>query len=88
MSKTRFSKSELSNLHYILSTNKMLPCEKIRVATDVYNSGVDIIYSVMKFVKGKEQLNIGMVTRTYPRTQKLEEQLIKYFGGEHEQLNS
>ena len=71
MSKTSFSKSELCSLHHILLKNKLLPCEKICVITDVFNSGYKNIYTIMKFVNGKKQLAIGLVTRTYPRTQKI-----------------
>ena len=82
MSKTSFSNSELSHLHYFLLKKKMLPVEKISVCTDVFNSGYKTVYNVIRFAKGKKQIDIGFVTRTYPRNQKLEEQLIEYFGGE------
>lgn len=81
MSKTSFSKSELINLYHILLKKKMLPCDKICVWFDPFNSG-KINYTIMKFAKGKKQLDICLLTKTHPRTHKLEEQLIKYFGVE------
>lgn len=49
-----------------------------------YNKHIkhEIIYTKVFFVKGKKQLDICLVTKTRPRTQKLKEQLIEYFGGE------
>lgn len=82
MSKTSFSKSELINIYHCLLKNEMLPCEKISVSTDVFNSSFKNVITIIKFAKGKNQLDMALVTITYPKNQKLEEQLIKYFGGE------
>ena len=84
MSKTTFSKSELCNLYSILIKEQMLPCEKIEVGIDLFNSRGYIVYTKIFFVKGKKQLDIGLVTQTHPRPQKLKEQLIKYFGVEND----
>ena len=82
MSKTAFSKGQLVQLHRILISEKLLPCEKIVIYTDTFNSGNGNVFSVIKFVKGKQQLDIGFITRTHPKNIKLQEQLYKYFGGE------
>lgn len=82
MSKTSFSKGQLSLLHRILVSEKLIPCDKIEINTDIFNSGFRNVYSVIKFVKGKKQLDVGFVTTTYPKNYKLQEQLYRYFGGE------
>lgn len=82
MSKTSFSKGQLSLLHRILLSEKLIPCDKIEIYTDNFNSGFRNVYSVIRFVKGKKQLDIGFVTRTDPKNNKLKEQLYRYFGGE------
>ena len=82
MSKTAFSKGQLFLFHKILTLEKMIPCDKIEIFTDPINSGIGNVYSVIKFVKGKKQLNIGFITRTDPKNHKLKEQLYQYFGGE------
>lgn len=82
MSKTVFSKGQLVQLHIILASERLIPCDKIGIYTDVINSGYRNIYTIIKFVKGKKQLDIGLVTRTYPKNNKLKEQLYRYFGGE------
>ena len=74
MSKTAFSKFQLIILRDILLKHKMLPSEKIAIYTDPLNSDIGHIYSIIRFVKGKKQIDIGFVTKTYPRTQKLEDQ--------------
>lgn len=79
MSKTKFSKSQLIRLYRILTSEKLIPCDKIAVYTDVFNSGIGNIYNVIKFVKGKKQLEIGFVTVTYPKNDRLKEQLYQYF---------
>lgn len=84
MSKTAFSKGQLILLHGILTREKIIPCDKIVIYTDPYNSSVSSVYNVIKFVKGKKQLDIGFITRTNPKNDKLEEQLYRYFGGENE----
>lgn len=84
MSKTAFSKGQLVLLHGILTREKIIPCDKIEIFTDPFNSGIGNVYSVIKFVKGKKQLDIGFITRTNPKNNKLKEQLYKYFGGENE----
>lgn len=81
MSKISFSKAELSKLHEILSSEKLIPCDKIEIYTDVYNSGVTNVYSKISFVKGKKQVDVGFVTLTYPNNSKLQAQLHDYFGG-------
>lgn len=60
----------------------MIPCDKIGIFTDPFNSGIGNVYNVIRFVKGKKQLNIGFITKTDPKNNKLKEQLYKYFGGE------
>lgn len=80
MSKTAFSKGELIRLHRLLASEKLLPCDKIAIYTDPFNSGFRNVYNVIKFVKGKKQLNIGLITTTYPKNEKLKEQLYQYFG--------
>lgn len=80
MSKTAFSKGELIRLHRLLESEKLLPCDKIEICTDTFNSGFRNVYNVIKFVKGKKQLNIGLITTTYPKNEKLKEQLYQYFG--------
>lgn len=80
MPKTRFSKSQLNQLHRILTSEKIIPCDKITIYTDVFNSGVGAFYNVIKFVKGKKQLDIGFITISQPKNFKLEEQLYQYFG--------
>lgn len=82
MAKTVFSKGQLVQLHRLLSSEQLLPCDKITLYTDPFNSGIRNVYSVIKFVKDKKQLNIGLVTKTYPKNEKLKEQLYQYFGGE------
>ena len=81
MPKTAFTKGQLVQIHSILREAKLLPCEKISVFTDIYNSGI-YKYSIIHFVKGRKQLKIGFVTRTYPKNEKLSEQLYEYFGKE------
>lgn len=83
MSKTCFSKGQLVLLHRILTSEKLIPCDTIKIYTDSFNSGYRHIYSVIKFVKGKKQLDVGFVTITYPKNHKLQEQLYQYFGGNH-----
>ena len=82
MSKTKFSKGQLILLQRILLSEKIFPCDKIEIFTDPINSGIWNVYSVIKFVKGKKQCDVGFVTRTYPKNEKLKEQLYHYFGGE------
>jgi len=82
MNKTSFTKGQLCQLHRILLSEKLIPCDVIGIYTDTFNSGVENVYSVIKFVKGKKQLDVGFVTKTYPNNHKLQEQLYKYFGGE------
>lgn len=79
MPKTKFSKSELIKLHSILRISKMLPCDEIKVWTDPHNYSAKIVYTIIKFVKGKKQLDIGLVTKTCPKNHSLEEQLNEYF---------
>ena len=83
MSKTRFSKSQLVSLHRILASEKLIPCDKIGIYTDTFNSGIGNVYSVIKFVKGNKQLDVGFITRTYPKNFKLQEQLYQYFGADN-----
>lgn len=73
-------------MYHILLKNKMLPCEEICVWIDPFNSCSEIVYTIIFFVKGKKQLDIGLVTKTKPRPQKLKEQLIEYFGVENDKL--
>ena len=80
MSKTRFSKGQLSGLYRILASEKLIPCDKIGIYTDTFNSRIGNVYSVIQFVKGKKQLDVGFITRTYPKNFKLREQLYQYFG--------
>ena len=82
MIKTTFSKGELVEIHRILTSERLVPCDKIVVCTDNFNSGFRNVYTIVKFVKGKKQLDIGLITRTFPKNNKLEEQLYHYFGGE------
>lgn len=84
MSKTCFSKGQLVLLHKILTREKLIPCDKIAVFTDPFNSSIENVYNVCKFVKGKKQIDIGFITRTYPKNHKLKEQLYHYFGGEND----
>lgn len=78
MCKTSFSKGQLVLLHRILTR------DKIGIFTDPFNSGIGSVYSVIRFVKGKKQLDIGFVTRTDPKNNKLKEQLYRYFGVEYD----
>lgn len=87
MSKTRFSKDQLSILHRILASVKLIPCDKIEIYTDNFNSGFRNVYSVIKFAKGKKQLDVSFVTKTQPKNYKLLEQLYQYFGGKNESNN-
>jgi len=80
MPKTTFSKSQFLDIHRILMREKMLPCDKIGCYYDVFNSG-KVLYSIIRFVKGEKQLDIGFVTKTVPKVDKLEKQLYEYFGG-------
>lgn len=80
MTKTAFSKRELIQLHRILINEKLIPCDKIEIFTDPFNSAIGNVYSVIKFVKDKKQLDISFVTRTYPKNNKLKDQLYQYFG--------
>lgn len=82
MSKTAFSKGQLVQFHRILKYNKMIPCDKIAIYTDAFNSGVGNVYNIINFVKGEKQLDIGFITKTLPKNNKLREQLYQYFGGE------
>ena len=81
MSKTAFSKGQLIQLHRILASEKLIPCDKIELYTDPFNSGIGNVYTKIKFVKDKKQIDIGLVTKTNPKNEKLKEQLYKYFGG-------
>ena len=83
MPKTAFTKGQLVQIHIILLKEKMLPCEKISVYTDTFNSGKEI-YNTIHFVKGKKQFDICLITRTYPKNEKLTQQLYEYFGEEEE----
>lgn len=80
MSKTSFSKGQLILISNILKSEKLIPCDKIGIYTDVINSEYRNVYSIIKVVKGKKQLDIGFITRTYPKNFKLQEQLYQYFG--------
>lgn len=84
MSKTSFSKGQLVLLHGILTREKMIPCDKIVIYTDPFNSGIGNVYNVIRFVKGKKQLDIGFITRTDPKNNILKEQLYRYFGVEYD----
>lgn len=81
MSKTSFNKGQLVQLHQILRSNKLIPCDYIGIYTDPINSRNGIVYNVIQFVKGKKQLNVGFITETNPKNDKLKEQLYQYFGG-------
>lgn len=82
MSKTAFSKGQLLQLYRILISEKLIPCDKIEIYTDNFNSGSRNVYSIIRFAKGKKQLDVGFITTTQPKNYKLQGQLYKYFGGE------
>lgn len=80
MAKTRFSKSELINMHNLLIQNKMFPIAKIGVYQDVINSGYRHNYYVVQFLSdSRKQLDFGFVSRTDQKIDLLQKQLEKYF---------
>ena len=79
MPKTNFSKSELIHFKSVLFKNKMIPVDKIVMYHDPFNSGLNNEFNIIKFVKGKRQIDIAFVTRTVPNTDCLVKQLYKYF---------
>ncbi len=82
MKKHSFSKWELIQFYRILASEKLIPCDKIEISTDKINGGIGNVCTAIKFVKGKKQLNVGLVTKTYPENDKLKGQLLNFLGGE------
>lgn len=79
MPKTSFSKAQLCEMHKVLLEEKMLPCDKVGIWSDPTLSEYNCVITRVKFVKGKDQLDISYITKTHPKNHCLKNQLYKYF---------
>lgn len=75
MPKTKFSKSELLNIHRILVHENMFPLSKIGIDFDGFNSGFRSNYYLLRFLHKDKQLTLGFITKNLAKPDSLKEQL-------------